>query len=424
MSFIQDYLTYNKGNECPRSFHLWSAFAVLSAVVGRKVHIDLGYFVVHPNLYICLVGDQGSRKSTAKDIARDLVVETFPDIPVAASVMTREAITKFLGSAESMRSYKEPSGAIIEWHPYVLFINELKNFLSVNPGGMIDFLTDIYDRKYFDVGTKNKGTDLITNPCFTILACETPGWISRKLKEDIISGGFSRRMIFIYETEESIRIPFPTITPESAEAWKRVQAHLRMVNDIIGPFVWTDDARTFYDKWYRSMKSPDDENMKGYYRSKHIQLLKICMLLALAEPQPKLILTHDLLVLGLAHLDSIEPNMPKLSAAAGRNELAIPMQRVLQLIAERGGFIPEKVLQRDTSNHMNPMEQSMVLRFLKDTDQIFYVTAEDANKVRRNFICNKDGALKLKKAAASSPAAASTPPVTIATTTSATPSVP
>ena len=116
--------------------------------------------------------------------------------------------------------------------------------------------------------------------------------------------------------------------------------------------------------------------------------------------------------------------MPKLSAAAGRNELAIPMQRVLQLIEERGGFIPEKVLQRDTSNHMNPMEQSMVLRFLKDTDQIFYVTSEDSNKVRRNYICNKDGALKLKKAAASSPAAASTPPVTIATTTSATPSVP
>jgi len=58
------------------------------------------------------------------------------------------------------------------------------------------------------------------------------------------------------------------------------------------------------------------------------------MLLALAEDEPKLVLTEQLLQLGLVLLDEIEINMPKLSVAAGRNELAIPQQRILELLKE------------------------------------------------------------------------------------------
>jgi len=35
--------------------------------------LNHSYFNIHPNLYVCLVGRQGFRKSTAKDIARDLL---------------------------------------------------------------------------------------------------------------------------------------------------------------------------------------------------------------------------------------------------------------------------------------------------------------------------------------------------------------
>ena len=293
MSFIRTYLEYNSGNEVPRNFHIWAALSLISAVASHKVYVNQGYFKHRANIYTCLVGEQGDRKSTAKDIARDILVETFPDLPVAASVTTREAITKYLGGDDSLRAYTDERGVLIEYHPYVLFINELKNFLSVNPGGMIDFLTDIYDQKMFKVETKNKGIDIIYNPILTVLACETPNWIVRKFKEDLISGGFSRRMLMVYERETPEPKPRPFPPQGSDLMLSSIKDHLRMVNTIVGCFKWTDGGGKMFDEWYIKNKHtlPVDPVMKGYFKTKDVHLLKVCMLLALCEPEPKLLLS-------------------------------------------------------------------------------------------------------------------------------------
>ena len=375
MSFLRDYALYNSGNECSRNYHIWSALVILAATLGRKVSTRWGYFDVHPNLYVVLVGKQGFRKSTAKDIARDMFCEACPDIPIGASVQSREDIVKFMASGECLRAYTDETGQPIEWRPIVFFVNELKNFLSIDPGKMIEFMTDIYDRKYFDASTIKHGSQKIINPCVNFLACETPSWIIDKLKSNIISGGFARRVIYVYETVRGPRITFPTITDEAKAARERCIAHLQKISSLVGEFTWTDGARTFYDKWYQSLKAPEDEVMAGYYESKHIQLIKIAMGLAAAEYTPKLVLTEDLLRMGLVFLDEIEINMPKLSAAAGRNELAIPQQRIMELLKEHKGFMREKQLKILLDKDLNPMEQISLLRHLTtETGQITKVT--------------------------------------------------
>jgi hypothetical protein len=369
-TFLQDYVLYNSGNECPRNYHLWSGLVTLAATAGRKVLIKHGYFDIHPNLYVCLVGRQGFRKSTAKDIARDLFCEAFPDYPIGASVQSREDIVKRLAGDDMERVYTDHTGAQVSWKPCAFFVNELKNFLSINPGAMIEFLTDIYDRRKFDASTIKHGLQEIHNPCINILACETPKWITDKLKMNIISGGFSRRMIYVYETERAQKITFPMPTPEAVAARARCLEHLKKVSKMVGVFEWTQAAKDFFDKWYQGLKYPDDEVMEGYYESKHIMLMKISMLLALSEEKPSLTLTPELLEEGIALLDIIEVNMPKLSVAAGRNELAIPQQRLLELIEKNGGMMPEKELMRKVNSDLTPMEQLSVLRHLMETEQI------------------------------------------------------
>lgn len=371
MSFLQDYMTYNSGNECSRNYHIWSALVVLAATTGRRVSCRWGYFDIHPNLYVVLIGKQGFRKSTAKDIARDLFVEACPSIPVGASVQSREDIVKFMASEQCLRMYNDETGAPIEYRPLVFFINELKNFLSIDPGKMIEFMTDIYDRKYFDASTIKHGAQKIINPCVNFLACETPSWIIEKLKSNIISGGFARRVIYVYETVRGPRITFPTVTPDAQAARERCIKHLQKIEPITGEFVWTDDAKEFYNTWYQGIKAPEDEVMAGYYESKHIQLLKISMCLALAEDEPKLILTAELLRLGLVLLDEIEINMPKLSVAAGRNELAIPQQRIMELLKQNKGWMREKQLKIALDKDLTPMEQISLLRHLQqETGQL------------------------------------------------------
>lgn len=371
MSFLTDYVLYNDGNECPRNFHVWSALLVIAATTGRRVYCRLGYFDVHPNLYVVLVGKQGTRKSSAKDIARDMFTEAHPDLPIGASVQSREDIVKFMASSDCLRAYADEAGNPIEYHPLTFFVNELKNFLSINPGAMIEFLTDIYDRRYFDASTIKHGLQKIENPCVNILACETPAWIIDKLKGNIISGGFARRVIYVYETNRGPRISFPKVTEEAAAARLRCIEHLRRIPTIVGEFKWTPEARDFYDKWYQGLVPPDDEIMAGYYESKHIQLIKIAMGLALGEPDPKLLITVEFLKLGVVLLDDLEVNMPKLSVAAGRNELAVPQQRIMELLVQNGGYMREKQLKILLDKDLTPPEQIMLLRHLQsETGQI------------------------------------------------------
>src|SRR2546421_4508695 len=101
MSLIRDYCYYNSGNECPPSYHIWSCLAAYSTILSRRVWIDRGYFQVFPNLYVVLVGDAGSGKNTAKHIAtKKLIMDQFPDVPISASVTSREDVCKFMGSED------------------------------------------------------------------------------------------------------------------------------------------------------------------------------------------------------------------------------------------------------------------------------------------------------------------------------------
>lgn len=372
MDFITQYLEYNKGNMSPRRFHIWSALSILAMTMGRKIYIDHSYFIIHPMLYICLVGRQGLRKTTAMNNARDLFLRVFPTYPLGASVQSREKIVERLASNDSMRSYQNELGESIEFRPTAFFINELKNFMSINPGAMVEFLTDIYDTKFFASDTIKHGLQPVINPCINILACETPKWLVEKLKLNIIAGGFSRRMLYAYETVRPARITFPHKSVESAKAEAWCEEHLAKIGKLAGPFKWTPEARTYFDKWFTSLATPEDEILEGFYEAKDILALKISMLVAVAKEQPDLLLTQEILQLGIAILESLEDNLPKLTVAAGRNELAIPQQGLLDLLEEKGGgWMPEKVWHREASKQMNEFEYMNTKKMLKDTDQLY-----------------------------------------------------
>jgi len=373
-NFIADFLDYNQGTECPKNYLRWAALSALSVAAGLRYSITQGRISIRPNMYLALVGEQGNRKSFAKDQARDLIEEAFPDHPIGADVTTRDDLIKFISSDVTERAYTDALGVSSIYHPVSLFVNELKHFLSYNPSMMISFIVDIYDRKVFKCSTIKRGAEDAVGPCLNILACENTDWLIGSLKSGIITGGFSRRFIVIYEPENvDIAIPRPYLPANAKELWTRMIKHLQSLQQYAKVYTWAPEAELFFDSWYTKHKKnmPEDAIMRGFMRTKDQQLLKTCMLLDLAESSPSYRITVDLLELGLALFGEIEPNMPKLYMSAGRNELALPQQKLLELIENRKGLITEKELLRLINRDLNPMEQFTVLKHLQDTDQIF-----------------------------------------------------
>lgn len=380
MSYLSDYLFYNSGNECPTAYHTWSALSALSTVVSRKVWLERNYFRIYPNIYVLLVGDAGSGKNTAKDcVVFKILLEHFPMVPICASVTSREDVAKFMGGEDCLRSFKLPDGAIEEFRPFFFAVNEFDGLLSVDIKKMTGFLVDLFDSRSFSTSFKRDATkDKIPNPCATLLAGCVPDWLMRTLKIDLFSGGLGRRLIIIYESK-TILNAHPTVPIGGDEAWARVIAHLRAIEPLTGPMSLSPEADRWWTSWYEDPKrlKTDDPILAQFFATKHVQLQKIAILLALADYSVSMTIKPEHFEMALAMMDVLEPNIKKLSSGIGRNELASVAMQVIDTLKFHDGKMSLKALQRRFFRDckLNGKEFDGLIEHLNRTDQIVTLTS-------------------------------------------------
>lgn len=325
MNFLEAYKIFAQGNEASPLFHEWSGINVLSSAVSRRIFFDQNYFKIYANMYVVLVGEPGDKKTTALSIARSMVQKV--KRPIAPPSATKEAITVLM-SAENDKSpcHINYVDGVIPRHITHLsfFASEIVTMLSAggNPQGLIEFFTDIYDREAFEVLTKNKGNDIIDAPYITILACMTPEQTGQLLKERLITGGFSRRCVFIYGRSKAEPIPRPEMLPEQIEAQTFCMDHLAKVLKHKGEYKMTPCGEIFFDKWYRQkhrqLSMPHPAPFKNWLRSKDTMLIKLAMLLDCSEGM-SMELSGELLQRGVHMLDATEKDLNKVFAGAGKN---------------------------------------------------------------------------------------------------------
>lgn len=163
-NYLRDYVHYNSGNECPAQYHVWCALSLLGAILGRKVWVMHGdYFQVYGNLYVCLVGDAGSGKSTAKNTPKKIINKIFPEYLVSASFQSHQDIIDQMCNAVPT-TWEDKDGEMpyaIKGHIYgftsfYAVCNELASLLSTDKKGMVEFLVDIYDENEFSTGFKGQ----------------------------------------------------------------------------------------------------------------------------------------------------------------------------------------------------------------------------------------------------------------------------
>lgn len=381
MSFLRHYRDYVAQTEAHPTYHTYSALVALAAIIGRRVWVPMGDWDIFPNLYVILVGPSGNRKTSAMTPAKDLLREL--GLPFSAECVTKEKLVLDVKAAEcSIKDMPEEYAAYRVYSPMTCMVTELSEFLGAGGLGMINFLVTIYDQKYYDIRTKNKGDSMIVGPYVSVLACTTPDWITIYLRQDIISGGFSRRAIFVFESDKGTRIPRPMKTPQTIQAWRDLVVYAKTLSSVKGPFKWEPEATEFFDHWYMNLKTPTDPMTAGYYESKHVQLLKIAMLFALSESRD-LVLTKRHLEHSLEMLALAETNMPRVFAGMGRNELNGVAGKIMECLRTTGEIelrvgdlthrikgMPEKQLRGMFFQQASNLEIDQILKHLTEVNKI------------------------------------------------------
>lgn len=390
MSFLQDYKICTDNNEAPATYHLFAGLVAISSLVSGKVWLDMGLFAIRPNLYVILTGPPGIKKTTAMVIAKQLLREVGPNIaPMTAECQSKEDLTQMMASKARVCQLKpgqvpkrfspiDEERSKYVYCPISSFVTEFSQFVGTSSAAhMLDFLTTIYDEHEYTASTKNKGTDKMPMPYFCLLGCTVPDWLTNRLKDDVISGGFSRRAIFVYESEPRGRFAFPVVTPEMSEAWERVVAQAKRIATIKGPYTWGPGSREYYEQWYNNLVKPTDPLLDGWFNSVQIQMLKIAMLISASEwdgtSQHSIEITHMQMSIELLRI--VEINIPKVFKGIGRNELYGISNKIIELLSNSPNQqLPERFIKRELFREANIDEITKILTHLLAIRRISRIT--------------------------------------------------
>lgn len=334
-NWIQGYREYSHQQEAPDSFHFWIALSTIASVVRRNVRLDMGLFPLFPNMYVVLVSPPGKiGKSTNLRMTGELL-HRVDNIYIGPDSLTREELIQCMVNSE-----------LATQSAVTVHSSEMSSVIDPSGPKMVQFLTDIYDcPNIWRYDTKASGKFTIHFPCLNMLACTTPTWISTGFPEAATQQGFTARTIFVYEDQP--RKASPWMVAPDQELIECLVHDLNHMTELEGVFEVTNAARALYEEKYAEwlMGAPDDYRVEGYFYRKRVHVLKVAMLIAIAD-RDTLVITKRDLQLALDILELTEVNMTKTFSAVGKYEHADALERILQMVVSSGQVSMSEVYAR------------------------------------------------------------------------------
>lgn len=215
-TFVERYIKWaSELTDAARQYHQAGAFTILSAVISGAVRLPTSFGTIRPNMWFMLLADTTlTRKTTAMDIASELLFEVSPD-----SFFTND------GSAEGILSglkdrTRQPSIYLRDEFTGLLDAIAHKDYMS----GMAEHLTKLYDGKTLK-RLLRKEEIIVKDPVFIIFAGGTKTRTQELVNEDLINSGFIPRFVFI------TAVPDPSLIKPVGPPKKRNQQERKEIKD-------------------------------------------------------------------------------------------------------------------------------------------------------------------------------------------------
>lgn len=336
--WIENYLDYTKLQESPIEFHFWVALCLIGATLKRSVWFDKQeYYQVFPSLFVILVAVSGRcKKSTAIRLGLKLLKDV-NYVNVLPEKATPEALLDSI-------SCKKKVGQTIVTETYAMIgASELEFFLGRQAynEGLIPMLTELADcPPKMDYRTRSKGTILLKEPGITFLGGTTKEGLENSVPASSFGQGFFSRILFIHKGDSPRCNSMMEPAKEDRYSFELLKEELRQIEKVSGQFVASPDGVEWYNEFYAKNKfeRPLDKNMCGYFERKPDHLIKLAMIMAVAEGKP-MILTADIFERSKFILDQAEQPMPDAFITVGASPSGQNSTRLLSVIKANGGKI-------------------------------------------------------------------------------------
>lgn len=341
--FFSAFLDYVQGTEVPTFFYRWSAIGALGAWLGRDVFIKFGSQEVFPNLYILLMGEPGTKKSTAIKAAKRLIKEAGFN-KFSAEKTSKEKFLMDLGGVDDLDQDTDDfldAGLFEEDKASEVFIaaDEFTDFFGNNILEFVSLLGVLWDyRGTYENKVKNAQSVKIPEPNVSILGGTTATTFSVTFPQTIIGQGFFSRTLAIHAKPTGRRITWPP-EPSQEETKKLIDMLRRIKATCAGRLEVSPEARDLIDVIYQSWQEVEDIRFASYSNRRHTHLLKIIVIHTAARCS-RVVETRDVIYANTI-LHHAEQHMPAAYGEFGQSKTSVLTHKVMQILTSiRTGDYP------------------------------------------------------------------------------------
>lgn len=387
--FFSLYFDYVAETEPPTIFHRWSIIPAIGALLGRKLWFPFGAGRLFPNHYVMLIGDPGTRKSTAIKRATKLIAAAgYQDFSGQRSSKEKflsdlaglddEPINLPPGKKQSginiLASLNLPGADTLDSKPSEMFIanDEFNNFIGV---GNLDFQSllgelwdwDEPDRPYKQRLQTRKSIS-IYQPTVSILGGNTPTGFAECFPLASIGQGFMSRLILVHSEPSGRKITFPA--PPAPETVAKLVSFLQEMQRVcVGEIKLDEEAMSALDTIYKGWVDMEDTRFRHYSTRRFTHLLKLCMIVAAVR------LSIRVTLLDVIHANTIlvyaETTMPKAIGELGKSKNSEAANKLMQVLYSTKRPLEAKELWKVVQNDLDKLQDlSNLLLNLQQADKI------------------------------------------------------
>lgn len=356
-SWFADYVDYSSNSEVPLAFHVFCSLLLSGATMGRRVWFDMGYFRVYPPLSIFLLGPSGTKKTTASDIAINIVNELLIT-SVYAEKITPEALALSMSENSQGIIYAPEATVLMGKQKY----NE----------GLIPFITRLLDcPNSLTPTTITRGATPIKDIAVSVLACSTVDWFIENTPEDTFGGGFIARLLLVHQQGTDKVHPIPKV--KNVNESERLGKEILKLRELKGEMKFSEEAFHSYVDWYTLNKSqadhPKHEILASYYRRKPIHVIRLAMNFHLVVHRNLEICT-ECFTRSVSLLEWNEQFLPPMLEELFKTREGRDHKFILDQISSSGGVVTHEMLVRKVQFKMSATQLRSILSSLKEAKQV------------------------------------------------------
>lgn len=360
-SFFKTYMSYVGETEAPVIYHRWSCLSLIGAYLGRDFYLPFGHSILYPNMYIMLLGEPGTRKSTAIKLAKKIITSAgYKNI--SSDKTSKEKFILDLAEQHTPDSVNDildsnlwGEGEVNGYAQMYIACDEFNDFIGLGNLEFISLLGNLWDFSgTFELRNKNSKSVSVQDPTISILGGNTATSFANAFPSDTMGQGFFSRLLLIHGESTGKKIPFPE--SPSTEITEDCIRSLRRIKEICtGPATISALARNLLSKIYVESKPLDDPRFISYSNRRFTHLLKLSLLISASSYSNEI--SSDAVVEANTILTHTENLMPKALGHFGRARNAEVTHKIMATLRSNGGPMSMQEIWSVLSNDMNSISE-------------------------------------------------------------------